>query len=40
VRWPRLICSAIASLDGHVEDAAGKFDWAALDEEVNPLISS
>jgi hypothetical protein len=30
----KLIYSAIASLDGYVEDAQGKFDWAAPDEEV------
>jgi dihydrofolate reductase len=30
----KLIYSAIASLDGYVEDAHGKFDWAAPDEEV------
>jgi len=30
----RLIYSAIASADGYVEDAAGRFDWAAPDEEV------
>jgi dihydrofolate reductase len=30
----RLIYSAIASLDGYVEDAEGRFDWAEPDEEV------
>jgi dihydrofolate reductase len=30
----RLIYSAIASADGYVEDAAGRFDWAAPDEEL------
>jgi dihydrofolate reductase len=30
----RLIYSAITSADGYVEDAAGSFDWAALDEEL------
>ena len=30
----RLIYSAIASLDGYVEDAQGRFDWAEPDEEV------
>jgi hypothetical protein len=29
----KLIYSAIASLDGYVEDAHGKFDWAAPDED-------
>ena len=31
----KLIYSAIASLDGYVADADGKFDWAAPDEEVH-----
>lgn len=30
----KLIYSAIASLDGYVEDAGGRFDWAEPDEEV------
>jgi dihydrofolate reductase len=30
----RLIYSVIASLDGYVEDAEGRFDWAEPDEEV------
>jgi dihydrofolate reductase len=30
----RLIYSAIASLDGYVEDREGRFDWGAPDEEV------
>ena len=30
----KLIYSAIASLDGYVEDEDGRFDWAAPDEEV------
>ena len=30
----KLIYSAIASLDGYVEDERGTFDWAAPDEEV------
>jgi dihydrofolate reductase len=29
-----LIYSAIASLDGYVEDAQGRFEWAEPDEEV------
>jgi dihydrofolate reductase len=29
-----LIYSAIASLDGYVEDPAGRFDWGAPDDEV------
>jgi dihydrofolate reductase len=35
----RLIYSAIASLDGYVEDAQGKFDWAAPDDEVHAFIN-
>jgi dihydrofolate reductase len=35
----RLIYSAIASLDGYVEDEQGKFDWAAPDEEVHAFVN-
>jgi dihydrofolate reductase len=35
----QLIYSAIASLDGYVEDACGKFDWAAPDEEVHAFVN-
>jgi len=35
----KLIYSAIASLDGFVEDEAGKFDWAAPGEEVHAFIN-
>ena len=35
----KLIYSAIASLDGYVEDATGKFDWAAPDEEVHTFVN-
>lgn len=35
----KLIYSAIASLDGYVEDQRGKFDWAAPDEEVHAFIN-
>ncbi len=31
----RLSYTAIASLDGYIEDAAGSFDWAMPDEEVH-----
>ncbi len=31
----KLIYSMIASLDGYVADAAGKFDWAEPDEQVH-----
>ena len=35
----RLIYSAICSLDGFVEDASGKFDWAAPDDEVHSFVN-
>jgi len=35
----KLIYSAIASLDGYVEDEQGKFDWAAPDDEVHAFIN-
>jgi dihydrofolate reductase len=35
----RLIYSAITSLDGYVEDEAGKFDWAAPDDEVFAFVN-
>jgi len=35
----KLIYSAIASLDGYVEDEHGKFDWAAPDEEVHRFVN-
>jgi dihydrofolate reductase len=35
----RLIYSAIASADGYVEDAAGRFDWAAPDEELHCFVN-
>jgi dihydrofolate reductase len=35
----RLIYSAMASLDGYVEDEHGKFDWAAPDEEVHAFAN-
>ena len=35
----KLIYSAIASLDGYVEDEDGKFDWAEPDEEVLAFIN-
>jgi len=34
-----LIYSAIASLDGFVEDASGRFDWAAPDAEVHAFVN-
>lgn len=35
----KLIYSAIASLDGYVEDARGNFEWAAPDEEVHAFVN-
>ena len=35
----KLIYTAIASLDGYVEDAGGGFDWAAPDEEVHAFVN-
>src|SRR5437588_207781 len=35
----KLIYSAIASLDGYVEDKDGKFDWAAPGEEVHAFVN-
>jgi dihydrofolate reductase len=36
---PKLIYQAIASLDGYVEDEAGRFDWAAPDDEVHAFVN-
>jgi dihydrofolate reductase len=35
----KLIYSAIASLDGYIEDENGKFDWAAPDEQVHAFVN-
>jgi dihydrofolate reductase len=35
----KLIYSAIASLDGYVEDEQGTFDWAAPDEELLAAVN-
>jgi dihydrofolate reductase len=35
----KLIYNAIASLDGFIEDAEGKFDWAAPDDEVHAFVN-
>ena len=35
----KLIYSTIASLDGYVEDASGRFDWAAPDEEMHAFVN-
>jgi dihydrofolate reductase len=39
VDMAKLIYSAIASLDGYVEDKQGKFDWGAPDEEVHAFVN-
>jgi dihydrofolate reductase len=36
----KLIYSVIASLDGYIEDAEGKFDWAAPSEEVHAFVNA
>jgi dihydrofolate reductase len=35
----RLIYSAIASLDGYIEDAESRFDWAAPSDEVHAFVN-
>jgi dihydrofolate reductase len=35
----KLIYTTIASLDGFIEDDAGKFDWAAPDDEVHAFVN-
>jgi dihydrofolate reductase len=35
----RLIYSAIASLDGYIEDEQGSFDWAAPDEDLMAAVN-
>ena len=35
----KLIYSAITSLDGYIEDAEGKFDWAEPDEDVHAFVN-
>jgi dihydrofolate reductase len=35
----KLIYSAIASVDGYIEDEQGKFDWAAPGEEVHAFVN-
>jgi dihydrofolate reductase len=35
----KLIYFAISSLDGYIEDADGKFDWAEPDEEVHAFLN-
>jgi dihydrofolate reductase len=35
----KLMYSAIASLDGYVEDEQGRFEWAAPDDEVHAFVN-
>ena len=35
----KLIYSAFASLDGFLEDAEGKFDWAAPSDKVHAFVN-
>lgn len=35
----KLIYTAIMSLDGYIEDQAGRFDWAAPDEPVHQFVN-
>jgi len=35
----KLVYSALASLDGYVEDSTGNFDWAAPDEQVHAFVN-
>jgi dihydrofolate reductase len=35
----KLTYSAITSLDGYIEDAEGKFEWAEPDEEVHAFVN-
>jgi dihydrofolate reductase len=35
----KLIYSALTSLDGYIEDRAGKFDWAEPDAEVHGFVN-
>jgi dihydrofolate reductase len=35
----KLIFSAITSLDGYIEDTAGRFDWAAPDDETMRFLN-
>jgi len=35
----KLIYTAITSLDGYIEDADGRFDWAVPDAEVHAFVN-
>jgi dihydrofolate reductase len=39
VEMAKLIYSAIASLDGYIEDEQGEFDWAVPDDEVFTFVN-
>ena len=36
---PKLIYTALASLDGYIEDEHGRFDWAEPDHEVHSFVN-
>lgn len=36
---PKLIYSVLGSLDGYFEDSAGRFDWAAPDEDLHAYVN-
>jgi dihydrofolate reductase len=38
-KMAKLIYSVLGSLDGYFEDADGKFDWAAPDEELHAFVN-
>jgi dihydrofolate reductase len=35
----KLVYSALASLDGYIEDSSGSFEWAVPDEEVHAFVN-
>ncbi|HEY8059266.1 MAG TPA: dihydrofolate reductase family protein, partial [Acidimicrobiales bacterium] len=35
----KLVYTAIASLDGYIEDEDGSFDWSAPDEDVHAFVN-
>jgi len=39
LRVARLVYTAITSLDGYVNDADGRFDWSAPDEDVHRFVN-
>jgi dihydrofolate reductase len=34
-----LVCTALTSLDGYIQDSDGNFDWAVPDEEVHAFVN-